>query len=77
MSDNPDSRADLPNWQLPALVLCGRQDALTSVAMHEEMARLLPNSEWVVAEDCGHLSTLERPDEVSHAMRSWLKRLAN
>ncbi len=69
-----DSRADLPNFRIPSLVLCGRQDVLTSLAMHEEMAVLLPNAELVVIEECGHLSTLERPDEVTSAMRRWLKR---
>jgi len=27
----------------------------------------------VVIEDCGHMSPLERPDEVTAALRRWLK----
>jgi pimeloyl-ACP methyl ester carboxylesterase len=72
----PDSRGDMPSWHIPAMVLCGRQDALTSLAMHEEMASLLPDAELVVIEECGHLSTLERPDEVASAMRRWLQRIS-
>ena len=26
----------------------------------------------VVIEECGHLSTLERPEEVNRALRDWL-----
>ena len=70
----PDSRADLCDWKIPALVLCGRQDRLTTLAMHEEMMNLLPDAELVVLEQCGHMSTLERPEEVSVAMRRWLQR---
>lgn len=57
---------------VPALVLCGRQDTLTPLHMHEEMARLIPNAKLSVIEDCGHLSTLEKPDQVNAEMRTWL-----
>ena len=45
----------------PTLVLCGREDTLTPVALHQEMANAIPGSRLVVAEQCGHLSTLEQP----------------
>jgi len=56
----------------PTLVLCGRQDALTPLERHEEMARTIPGSKLEIIEDCGHLSTLERPAEVNAALRRWL-----
>jgi pimeloyl-ACP methyl ester carboxylesterase len=56
----------------PVLVLCGRQDALTPLERHEEMARAIPGSKLEIIENCGHLSTLERPAEVSDALRRWL-----
>jgi pimeloyl-ACP methyl ester carboxylesterase len=68
-----DSRDDLRLISCPALVLCGRQDLLTPLAMHEELAALIPGARLVVIEHCGHLSTLERPDEVNGALREWLK----
>jgi pimeloyl-ACP methyl ester carboxylesterase len=68
----PDFRPELPRIGCPTLVLCGREDALTSLEMHEEMARLIPTARLVVIEQCGHLSTLERPIEVNTALRNWL-----
>ena len=53
-------------------MLCGRQDELTPLELHEEMAAAIPDARLVVIEDCGHPSTLERPDEVNAAMRAWL-----
>lgn len=70
------SRADslplLPAIACPTLVLCGRQDALTPLDRHEEMAGAIPAASLTVVEDCGHLSTLERPAEVGRALERWL-----
>jgi pimeloyl-ACP methyl ester carboxylesterase len=68
----PDGRADLSRIACPTLVLCGRQDQPTPADLHEEMAAAIPGAKLVVIEDCGHLSTIERPDEVNAAMREWL-----
>jgi pimeloyl-ACP methyl ester carboxylesterase len=68
----PDGRADLPRIAVPTLVLCGREDQSTPLALHEEIAALIPGATLVVVERCGHLSTMERPDEVSAALRRWL-----
>ncbi len=70
----PDYRALLPSIACPTLILCGRQDHLTPLENSEEMARAIPNARLVVVEECGHMSTLERPVEVNRAMRAWLKR---
>jgi len=67
-----DGGEDLKNIQCPTLVLCGRQDILTPLPLHEEMAAEIPNAALVVIEDCGHLAPLERPRAVSAAMRYWL-----
>jgi len=70
------SRADsipvLPSIACPTLALCGRQDALTPLARHEEIAAAVPGAVLEVIEDCGHLSTLEKPTEVSAALGRWL-----
>ncbi|HEY6241307.1 MAG TPA: alpha/beta fold hydrolase [Burkholderiales bacterium] len=68
-----DSRPLLPGIACPTLVLCGRQDALTPLDRHTEMARAVAGSRLEVIEDCGHLSTMERPEQVSAAMRRWLQ----
>ncbi|GAB4191552.1 MAG: alpha/beta hydrolase [Thalassobaculales bacterium] len=68
----PDSRPDLPRIACPALVLCGRQDALTPLDRAEEIAAGIPGSTLVVVEECGHLSTMERPAAVNAALADWL-----
>ena len=68
----PDSRGDLARIGVPTLVLCGRDDAITPLEVHEEVADAVPGAELVVVDGCGHLSTLERPDAVTAALRRWL-----
>lgn len=62
----------LASIDCPALVLCGRQDALTPPARHEEIAAGIKRAHLAIVEDCGHLSTLEKPAEVNAALRLWL-----
>jgi pimeloyl-ACP methyl ester carboxylesterase len=68
----PDFRPLLPSIRCPTLVLCGRQDRLTPLENSEEMAQTIPGAKLMVVEECGHVSTLERPEFVNRAMRGWL-----
>jgi pimeloyl-ACP methyl ester carboxylesterase len=68
----PDSRPGLGAILCPSLVLCGRQDLVTPLEVHEEMARLIPTSQLSIVEECGHFSPLERPHAVTTVMRLWL-----
>ncbi len=72
MLGRPDSRGELARIAVPTLVLCGRQDALTPPAMHEEMAAGIPGARLVVVEDSGHMTPLERPQAVTAVLRYWL-----
>ena len=68
----PDSLPGLPEIACPTLVLCGRQDGPTSVECHQEIAAAIPGAKLTVIEDRGHLSPMERPEEVSAALSAWL-----
>ncbi len=67
-----DGVADLTAIRCPTLVLCGRQDVLTPVNVHEEMATHISGARLVVIEDCGHLAPLEQPHAVTAVLRYWL-----
>lgn len=73
MLGRPDSRAQLGAVAMPTLVLCGRQDALTPLAAHQEMAAGIPGARLVVIEDSGHMTPLERPQAVTAVLRYWLQ----
>ena len=68
----PDSRPSLAAIGCPALVLVGAQDLQTPPDIAGEIAAGIPGSRLVVVPDCGHLSTLERPEAVNAALEAWL-----
>ena len=68
----PDSRPLLVDIEVPTVVIVGRQDQSAPLARAEEMAADISRSRLVVLEECGHMSPLERPDEVTAELRRWL-----
>jgi pimeloyl-ACP methyl ester carboxylesterase len=73
MMARPDSHADLERVAVPTLILCGRQDPVTPVPDHVAMAARVRGARLEIIEDCGHLSTIERPDAVNRALLDWLR----
>ncbi len=67
-----DSLPLLARIACPTLVMCGRQDALIPLALHEELAAGISGSRLEIVEECGHLSTIERPAETTAALARWL-----
>lgn len=69
----PDGAPVLRSVECPTLVLCGRQDAWSPVAQHEEIATMTPGATLAVIDDCGHMAPMEAPDRVATAMQRWLR----
>jgi pimeloyl-ACP methyl ester carboxylesterase len=69
----PDSRPSLAAIRCPTLVLVGEQDTLTPPDRAQEIAAGIAGSRLVTVPRCGHVSTLERPDEVSRALVEFLR----
>lgn len=57
----------------PTLVMAGRQDGVVPFSLSEELAGLIPDAKHVAIENCGHLPTLEVPDEVTIELETWLE----
>jgi pimeloyl-ACP methyl ester carboxylesterase len=67
-----DARPVLAAVSCPALVLVGDGDELTPPALSQEIAAGIRGARLVVVPDCGHLSTVERPQAVNAALTEWL-----
>jgi pimeloyl-ACP methyl ester carboxylesterase len=69
----PDSRPTLGAIRCPTLVLVGDGDQLTPPDRAAEMASGIIDSRLVILPECGHLSTLEQPRQVSQALTELLE----
>ena len=68
-----DSRPLLAEIRCPTLVLVGDGDELTPPELAKEIAGGISGAKLAVIPDCGHLSTLEKPDAVNSALANWLE----
>jgi pimeloyl-ACP methyl ester carboxylesterase len=70
--DRPDSRPTLATVDVPVLVLVGEEDGMTPPADAEAMAAAVDGARLVRVAGAGHLSPLERPDDVAEALVGFL-----
>jgi pimeloyl-ACP methyl ester carboxylesterase len=68
-----DSRPGLAAIACPTLVLVGDDDQLTPPVLAREMAAGISGARLVVVSECGHLSTLERPQAVTETLVDWMR----
>lgn len=73
LMDRPDQCGTLRAADLPALVLCGRDDLPCPVERHELMAALIPGARLDIIEGAGHLPVLEQADTTNAALKRWLE----
>jgi pimeloyl-ACP methyl ester carboxylesterase len=60
----------------PALLIWGKQDAITPPFVGEKFKELLPNSTLFFIDKCGHAPMLERPEEFNKYLTDFLNKLA-
>jgi pimeloyl-ACP methyl ester carboxylesterase len=62
----------LPAIRCPTTIVVGSEDVLTPPEMSREMAELIPGATLEILPDCGHMSTMEAPEEVNRILAAWL-----
>ena len=72
MKARPDRTGLLGSIAVPTLVVAGADDTLTPPSDAEAMASAVPDAELVVIPGAGHLTPIERPDDVTAALEGWL-----
>ncbi len=67
-----DLRPHLKNIKVPTLVIVGRHDFITNVAMAEELVRHIPGARLEIFEESGHFAMIEEPDKFFHMVRQFV-----
>lgn len=73
MAQRADSTDLLPAIICPTLVLVGEHDVLTPPDVARDYASNIPNAQFVVIPDAGHLSNLEQPEAFVQALSGFLR----
>lgn len=75
LMSRPDSTPLAAGLACPALVVVGREDVVTPVALHEALCARMRQATLVVIERAGHLSSLEQPQPFGEALARFLATL--
>lgn len=65
----PDSRGDLSKIACSTLVVCGEEDRITLPEWSHEIAAGVPGARLAMIARCGHMSSMERPTDVSGLLK--------
>lgn len=68
-----DLRPDLLKIKVPTLVIVGRHDFITNVAMAEEIVKHTPNARLEIFEDSGHYAFVEEPAKFSRVIKEFVE----
>lgn len=73
MAMREDQTELLSQITLPALIVVGREDAVTPLQDSEKMHHEIDGSRLEIIENAGHVSNLEQPEQFNHALLSFLR----
>ena len=65
---------DLPKINTPTLIIWGKQDNVTPPSVAKEFHKLIPNSDLVWINKCGHAPMMENPEKFNTSVLNWLKK---
>jgi pimeloyl-ACP methyl ester carboxylesterase len=65
----------LPHVEIPALILIGQEDQTLTIERGQAVADALPNAQFKVIPQVGHLCVLEQPDLMNPVILSFLESL--
>lgn len=73
--DRFDVMQGLQEIEIPALVVCGKDDRLTPTKYSEYLAQEIPEARLELIDHAGHMVMLEKPKEVAQAIQSFMAEL--
>ena len=75
LAARPDMTSFLPHISVPTLVMVGDEDAISPPAEMQAIAAAIPNAEFVVIPNSGHMTTMENPEAVNQALTKFITEL--
>lgn len=73
LAARPDMTSSLPQIKVPTLIIVGDEDAISPPAEMQAIAAAIPNAEFVVIPNSGHMTTMENPEAVNASLARFIK----
>ena len=70
--NKPDHLSLLPTIDCPTLIIASKQDNVMPTERSEHLAQNIKNAELIYLNECGHMATLEKPNELNKILDDWL-----
>lgn len=64
---------DLPEMNVPACIIWGKNDTVTPPEVAEDFEKLLPDANLYWIDKCGHVPMMEYPENFNVILHNWLK----
>jgi pimeloyl-ACP methyl ester carboxylesterase len=74
LATRKDSWPLLEKISVPALIACGNEDRICTPDLHRKMASMMPCATLEYIDGAGHLLPLEKPNQTTRVLRSWLEK---
>ena len=75
LAERSETCSTLDSITIPALVMCGKEDAVTPAVQSEFLQRNIKNAELKIIDQAGHMSNIEQKDEFNNHLKSFLSKL--
>lgn len=75
LAERSETCSGLNKITVPTLIICGREDQVTTLAQSEFMNQNIEGSILRIIDDAGHVSNLEQADEFNKHLQDFLKKL--
>jgi pimeloyl-ACP methyl ester carboxylesterase len=73
MAARTDVTGYLPQIKIPAMILCGEKDTMSTPEAMQELAGKINGSKYYTVPGAGHMSPVENPEFVTERIREFLK----
>lgn len=76
LAKRSETCSSLIEINMPTLIICGREDAVTPLEQSEYMKNHIKGSVLKIIDKAGHVSNLEQPDEFNNHLQEFLMNLS-
>ena len=72
MAARTDTTAYLSKLSIPTLIICGKEDKIATIDVMKSMSEQIKDSRFIVVEDAGHMTPIEKAEIVTSTIREFL-----